>query len=116
MVVDSKLLLDFVDTKVIKDYGVLVQTVEQYNNDADTVEQMVTEIMNSTSQLSEAINYIRQAIDEVTLATEEGSKGAADIADKSNSIFHKTNQVLAQANTNKEIAITLNEQIQFFQI
>jgi len=116
MVFDSKLLLNFVDTKVIKDYGVLVQTGEQYLNDADTIEQMVMEIKNSTSQLSESIIYIRQAIDEVTLATEEGSKGAADIAEKSNSIFHKTNQVLAQANTNKEIASTLNEQIRFFKI
>jgi methyl-accepting chemotaxis protein len=113
---DSELLLNFVDTKVIKDYGVQVQTGEQYHKDANTVEQMVSEIKNSTSQLSESIQYIRKAIDEVTIATEEGSKGSADIAERSGSIFQKTDQVLEQANTNKEIATKLNEVVQFFQI
>jgi methyl-accepting chemotaxis protein len=113
---DSKLLLNFVDTKVIKDYGVLVQTGEQYNDDANTVEQMVTEIKNSTSQLTQSIRYIRKAIDEVTLATEEGSKGSTDIAEKSSSIFNKTDAVLEQANGNKEIAAKLNDVVQFFKI
>jgi methyl-accepting chemotaxis protein len=113
---DSKILLDFVDTKVIKDYGVLVQTGEQYHEDANTVEQMVTEIKNSTSQLNESIRYIRKAIDEVTLATEEGSKGSADIAEKTNSIFNKTDMVLEQANGNKVIAAKLNDVVQFFKI
>jgi methyl-accepting chemotaxis protein len=113
---DSRILLNFVDTKVIKDYGVLVQTGEQYHEDANTVEQMVAEIKNSTSQLSESIHYIRKAIDEVTLATEEGSKGSADIAEKTNSIFNKTDTVLEQANGNKVIAAKLNDVVQFFKI
>lgn len=116
IVTNSKLLLDFVDSKVIKDYEVLVQTGEQYDMDADTIERMVSEIKNSAAQLSESIHYIRQAIDEVTAATNEGSKGSSEIANKSNSIFHKTTEVLEQAKSNKEIAADLNEQVQFFQI
>jgi methyl-accepting chemotaxis protein len=116
IVTNSKLLLDFVDSKVIMDYEVLVQTGEQYDMDADTIEKMVSEIKNSATQLSESIHYIRQAIDEVTVATNEGSKGSSDIANKSNSIFHKTTEVLEQAKSNKEIAADLNEQVQFFQI
>lgn len=116
IVTDSELLLNFMDNKVIKDYGVLVKTGEQYNTDANIIEQMVEEIKNSATQLNESIGYIRRAIDEVTVASQEGSKGSAEIADKSTSIFHKTNQVLEQTNKNMEVAKKLNELIQFFQI
>ncbi|MDF2484829.1 MAG: methyl-accepting chemotaxis sensory transducer [Herbinix sp.] len=116
IVADSMLLLEFVDTKVIKDYEVLVKTSEQYDLDADTIETMVTEIKTSATQLNESINYIRKAVDEVSIATEEGSRGSADIAEKSNSIFHKTTEVLEQANSNKKIAENLNELVQFFQV
>lgn len=116
IVADSKLLLDFMDTKVIKDYGILVNTGKQYNDDANTVEQMVTEIKISAAHLSESISYIRRAIDEVTIASQEGAKGASDIAEKSTSIYQKTNEVLEQANNNKQITENLYELVQFFKV
>jgi methyl-accepting chemotaxis protein len=116
MVADSKQLLSFVDNTVIHDYDVLVQTGEQYYEDASTMESMVNDIKSSTSQLSESIHYIKQAVEEVALATEEGSKGSSDIADKSNNIFHMTTQVLEQANANKKTAESLNHMVEFFEI
>lgn len=116
IVADSELLLKFVDEKVIKDYEVLVETGEQYNKDADTIEQMVADIKNSAAQLKESITYIRTAIDEVTISSQEGATGAADIAEKSTSIFHKTNEVLEQANINKKIASNLEQAVQFFKL
>lgn len=115
IVSDSRQMLEFMDTKVIKDYGVLVKTGEQYNDDADIVEQMVREIKTSAIQLSESISYIRRAIDEVTKASQEGSKGSSDIAENSASIYHKTNDVLEQVNKNKTIAANLSEIMKFFQ-
>lgn len=116
IVKDSRNLLEFMDTKVIKDYDFLVKTGGQYHDDANTVNEMVTEVKNSATQLNESITYMRQAIDEVTLATVEGSKGSADIAEKSGSIFEKTNEVLEQANLNRKIAVRLHEQVKFFQV
>lgn len=112
----ANLLLEFMNTKVIKDYDVLVETGEQYHTDAGTVEEMVNEISNSAAQLNESIRYIRKAIDEVTISSQEGAKGSAEIAEKSTSIHDKTSDVLEQANKNKEIATHLNELMQFFQI
>ena len=116
LVSDAKSILEFVDSKVIQDYKVLVQTGEQYNEDASTVHSMVAEIKSSTVHLLESITYIRQAIDEVTVATNEGANGSSEIAEKSTSIAFKTNEVLEQANANKESAAYLNEMVQFFQI
>lgn len=113
---DAEGLLAFVDDRVIKDYDTLVNTGEQYTQDAITIEQMVDGIKLSLAQLKESINYIRKAIDEVTMASQEGSKGSTEIAAKSSSIFNKTNVVLEQANATKEIASSLNKAVDFFKI
>jgi methyl-accepting chemotaxis protein len=116
IIADSELLLHFVDNKVIKDYGVLVKTSEQYSIDANVVDQMVTEITSSAALLNESISYIKKAIDEVTVASQEGARGSSDIAEKSTSIFHKTTEVLEQANKNSKIAALLDEQVKFFKV
>lgn len=112
----SKSLLEFMDSKVIGDYDVLVETGEQYNTDAVTVEQMMTDISNSAVQLNESIQYIRKAIDEVTVASQEGAKGSSEIAEKSTAIYQQVNDVMEQANRNKEIVDQLSELVQFFKI
>lgn len=114
LVTDSNSLLSFVDNTVINDYQVLVETGEQYNDDATIVESIVKVIKDSTNELYESIKYIRQAIDEVTLATNEGANGTSDIADKANSISEKTTNVLVQANNFKESVTNLREKIDFF--
>ena len=116
IVVNAELLLQFVDDKVIKDYAILVNTGEQYDDDANTVEHMVTEIKTSTLQLKESISFIRNAIEEVAITAQEGAKGSGEIAEKSTSIFHKTNQFLEQSNTNTQIATKLKDLVQFFKI
>ncbi len=116
IVSDSETLLAFVDHKVIKDYEILVKTGEQYHQDANTIDEMVTEIKNSALQLDESVSYIQQSIHEITSAANEAAQGSTDIAESSTLIFDKTDQVLEQANMNKDIAERLNTLIQFFQI
>lgn len=112
----SNSLLEFMDNKVIQDYNFLVETGEQYNTDAGTVEKMVADISHSADQLRESITYIRKAIDGVTIASQEGAKGSSEIADKSSSIYQQTNDVLEQADKNKQIADQLGKQVEFFKI
>lgn len=113
---DSETLLAFVDNKVIKDYEILVKTGEQYHSDANTVDEMVTEIKNSALQLDKSISYIQQSINEITSAANEAAQGSTDIAESSTAIFDKTDKVLENANRNKDIAERLSDLVQFFQI
>lgn len=114
LVEDSKNLLKFVDDKVINDYKIMVETGDQYDRDAFTVEEVMVDVKNSADKLLESVRFIRHSIDEVALATNEGAIGSADIAEKSSSIAEKTSEVLEQAKANEESAIKLYELIKFF--
>lgn len=113
---DSKNLLEFVDTQVLRDYKMLVNTSIQYAQDADMVQEVVEEINQIAAQLHETMQHIRSAIDEITTATGEGAQGTAEIADKISDIAMKVNDVLKHAQDNSKSAGHLDEMMEFFQI
>lgn len=116
VVQDSKLLLEFVDNQVLKDYESFVNTGMQYDQDADKVEMVVTEINKIAEQLFDTIQQMRQAIDEISSAAGEGAEGTADIASKVSDIAFKTNEVLNQTMENQRTAEKLDEMVGFFQL
>lgn len=116
LVKDAATLLDYVEHTVIHDYGVLVHTGEQYYTDANTVNEMVTEIKRISDQLQTSIHYVKQAIQEVTAASNQGAEGASVISEESASIVTQAEEVVKQTKANKESVDVLNEMVQFFQI
>jgi methyl-accepting chemotaxis protein len=116
LVKDASTLLDYVEHTVIHDYSVLVHTGEQYYADANTVNEMVTEIKHISDQLQTSIHYVKQAIQEVAAASNQGAEGASVISEKSSSIVTQTEEVVKQTKANKESVDTLNQMVQFFQI
>lgn len=113
---DSNKLLHFVDNQVLKDYEMLVDTSNQYANDADRVRNIVTEINEVAEKLYETMQQIRTAIDEITTATGEGAQGTTDIADKISTIAQKVNDILKQIQDNRMSAEQLDTLVDFFQL
>lgn len=116
VVTDSQSLLEFVDNQVLGDYKMLVDTGERYDNDADMVQGVVTEINAIAEQLFDTIQQMRQAIDEITTAAGEGAQGTTDIAVKIADIAVRTDDVLNQSMQNQQSAERLDEMIAFFRI
>lgn len=116
VVQDSKALLDFVDNQVLNDYKMFVDTSQQYNQDADSVHNVVTEINVIAEQLFDTIRQMRQAIDEITTAAGEGAQGTTDIATRVTDIASKTDDVLHQSLENQKSAEKLDGMVGFFQL
>ena len=114
VVKDVKGLLKFVDGQVMEDYRAMVETCVQYDNDASEFDTMVTDINNIAENLYEAILNMRKTLAEITVATEEGSTGAADIAEKIADVTAKAEDVLAQAESSRNAAEKLHKQLDFF--
>ena len=94
----------------------LVDTSKQYDQDADSVQNVLTEINVSAEQLYETIQQMRQAIDEITTAAGEGAQGTTDIATRVTDIASKTDDVLHQSMENQKSAEKLDEMVGFFQL
>ena len=93
----------------------LVNTGSQYAQDADTVQEIVTEINIIAEHLHDTILQMRQAIDEITIATGEGAESTTGIATKVADIASKTDDVLNQILESHRSAENLDEMVGFFQ-
>ncbi|MFT3983576.1 MAG: methyl-accepting chemotaxis protein [Lachnospiraceae bacterium] len=113
---DSRTLLEFVDNQVLNDYKMLVNTSVQYDQDADMVQGVVTEVNTIAEQLYETIQQMRQAIEGITTAAVEGAEGTSDIAVKISDIAYKSDDVLRQSLENRGSAEKLDSVVSFFQI
>ena len=116
VVEDSKALLEFVDNQVLKDYKMLVNTSLQYAQDADKVQEVISEINNIAGEIYSKIQIMRHAIDEIATSVGEGAVGNADIAAKIADIVSQTDDVLRQIIENRKSVERLDEMVGFFQI
>ncbi|NLB80180.1 MAG: methyl-accepting chemotaxis protein [Clostridiaceae bacterium] len=79
---DSNTLLQFVSNDVTNDYRTMLDGTDQYNEDAEKINDLVNDLSATTEQLLTSINNMSKVISEVTQATNEGASGTTDIAEK----------------------------------
>ncbi len=116
VVQDSNALLDFVDNQVLNDYKMLVDTSKLYDQDADSVQNVIAKINVIAEQLYETIDQMRRAIDGITKAAGEGAQGTTDIAGRVSDIAVKTDDVLQQVVKNQTSTEKLDNMVGFFRL
>lgn len=109
-------MLDFMNTKVMKDYGQFIETSIQYNTDADTFRKNMTDIHGSISQLAEALQTITASIEGINTTVGEAAKGVTDIAQKTSDVVGLTGETLEHANVSADCAGELKEILSRFQL
>ena len=105
-----------IGTQVSKDYDKLVETGDQYKNDAIIFNQLVNTIGGISDELIKSTNDIIRSIDEVSEATNEGAKGTTVIATKSNEVVNLTEEVVLQTSKTKESSDKLLKAISIFKL
>ena len=112
----SNEVVNFIGTQVAEDYNKLVDTGEQYKNDAMVFNQLVESIGETSDRLINSTGDIINAIDEVSQATNEGAAGTTIIANKSNEVVNLTEEVVGQTHKTKECVDNLLKAIAIFKL
>ena len=116
LVLDSKSMLEFMDNSVLRDYETLVETGEQYNNDAIFIDKLVSDFSDTAESLNDSISSIVNMISEISNAASEGASGSTNIAEKSIDIANSVSELVLQSNLTKESSDRLLEEVQEFRI
>ncbi len=113
---ESNTLLNFVSKDVTRDYRTMLEGTDQYNKDAEKVNDLVTDFSATSEQLLASIHNMMKAIVEVTQATNEGAAGTTNIAEKAGEIVHKASLVNDEIGTVRETADKLELTVAKFRI
>lgn len=113
---NSSKVLTFIDEKVIVDYDQLVGIGEQYNKDADILNDMMVDFGAATQQLHASIANIAAAFVETTKALNEGAVGVEDISNRMVNITEEMQRVSESAEENARGMENLKNAVSEFKV
>lgn len=112
----SDKLLEFVSTDVYNDYKTMLDVADKYSDDANFVENLVTEFSSTSEELLASIQDVLKTIDEVAQAATDGAGGTTDIAQRITDITSKSNDVLELTKKSQDSSEKLKQEILRFKI
>lgn len=109
-------VLDFMLTNVKPNFEFLMDTGLQYERDAEFVSTVSEEIALAAKQMSETIEQLNDAIQNVSITAEESAATSGEILDNVTSVTIEINEVSLAASSQAELAQKLSNLIQQFKI
>ena len=109
-------LLKFVDTDVENDYKNMLTMANSYNEDAQFVDELVSEFSNTAEELLASVENILQGIDGVATAANESAKGTTDIAMRVSEANTEAIDIQERVLQTKNSADVLKEKIMKFKL
>lgn len=113
---NSQGILNFIDKTVISDYASMVSISDQYNNDAELVNNMVTDFSATAEELLASAQNMNRAIDEITSANNENAVGTSKIAEKTSVVIENAEEVIKYCMITKQSSQKLIELVSKFKV
>jgi methyl-accepting chemotaxis protein len=112
----SRRTLEYVETKVMDSYKESVLVGENYNQDAQSINDWAIELSATSQELLASIKTVSEGIVEISKATEAGSEGTMHIADKVSNIKDKANKIKSETDHVKASADNLHDLVKKFKV
>lgn len=107
-------LLDYTREHIIPDYDSYVEAGAIYRKDAGMVNETTTECKENMEQFQTIINQMMEGIEKVTLVISESATGISNVAQNTNQLVKRVNEVEKEMKTSENVAQDLVKQTQAF--
>jgi len=108
-------MLGFIDDTILVDYDKFVGIANQYEDDADKMNNMLDEFHGSAKELEATISQMTDGIDGINTAVEENAKGITNVADSTSQLVELLAGIRGLAENNQKISDELKEEVDRFQ-
>ncbi|MCB2310372.1 methyl-accepting chemotaxis protein [Clostridium tagluense] len=109
-------VLKFIDEKVIGDYNDFVKTGEQYNVDAEFLNDLSENLASMSEEIYSTVNQISEAIQGMAENTQSSAENSNEILNSVGEATQGMEQMAQTAEGQAQLAQTLNQIVQKFKI
>lgn len=113
---ETRNLLNLMDEVVKDGFGNLVSASEQYNDDAESMNECMRIFAQDSEKLKDNMVIVKKGIDAVNVAVEESAKGIEGVANMSVNITENVDEIKKESDTNNSISGDLTQEIQKFKL
>lgn len=116
LVQGSQQVLSYIETNVMKDYDLMVETGEQYFNDAEKFSSMAGDLSATAEELAASLENIMQGINEIARANSESAEGTHNIARNISIVVRSVNEIIAMVDRTRESSEKLIAMVDKFKV
>ena len=113
---EAELMLVFMDETAMNGYEKLLETSGSYQNDVNSLNQMMQEFASESGMLKKNIDSIKAAVESVNTAVEESAKGVTNVTEMSVHLTASVGDIGNEANSNIDIANCLDTEVNKFKL
>lgn len=95
-------MIQFLESKVISDYGTFKDSGEQYHEDASAYMSLMDQIKNAIEELDSHIASIVTSIEDINATMNQATQGVNEIAEKSAKVVESTMEGYERLNESKQ--------------
>lgn len=109
-------VLSFIENHVKETNKKLIDTSEQYNNDAQNMEEILAEFNVAAMNISNEISIVVKAFSDLKDATADGARGTTEVAMNAEQVALNTGYVREEAEKLKAVSSKLEDTMQQFTV
>lgn len=104
LVKNTSELIKFLEEDVISDYRLMMDTIDGYREDGNSLHNILSDLSATSQQLTATISQVGVSINEISLTVEESTGATTDIAEKNMEIVDVVNNINDIMEKNREIS------------
>ncbi len=102
-------LIEFLESKVIRDYEMMVDAVNQYKDDGSSLNNLIADLSATSEELSATINQMANSMKDISITVEESTTATTNIAEKNMHIVEAINKIQETMEKNKQVSDKLSQ-------
>lgn len=99
----------FLEKDVSNDYEMMVDAVNNYKDDGNFLNNIITDLSATSEELAATVNEISTSMKEISITVEESTAATTNIAEKNMSMVEAINNINEIMQRNKEVSTKLEE-------
>lgn len=112
---NAESMLRFVDEDVIRDYGDFVDIVNQYQNDADVMNDILAAFAQKAATIEETMRGMNTGIGDISITVDESAKGVASIAENAINLATAISGIQSETKNNQSVSQDLQSEVKRFE-
>lgn len=108
---NAGMMIDFVDSTVLKDYDAFVNMTDVYNEDAENMKNILTEFRQEAVRLETTVSYMTESINGINTAVNESAQGVTNAAESTSDLVGSLSDIQNEADMNRGISNDLEEEV-----
>lgn len=108
-------MLEYVGTDVMKDYDAFVEVVNQYEQDANVMSQILGEFVEQAATINQTMQNMNTGIVDVSAAVGESARAISSVADDASLLVDAMVEIQGETEQSQQISVELQNEVNRFE-